>query len=156
MPRALPIILLVVFLLAGVAYFLITARLVGRHLLADLPEPNAFAGPEVLNGYTLSRGLRGPESFIEDPAGNPVMPASDLVAHAGVVRLGIVGAFILGELADLESGESRGFFLIDTVSGEVRGPHPEGAWRHLAGERIKGEPPELQPADSFTGPAGTP
>jgi hypothetical protein len=154
--RALPAIFLVVFLLAGAAYFFITARMVGRHILADLPQPRAFAGPDLINGYSLSRGLTGPESFIEGPRATPVMPPADEIARVGVVRVGLTDRFIVGELAQLRSGRSRGFFLIDTLRGEVHGPLPPDEWQRLIGERLPGVTPELYPADSYPGPEGTP
>jgi hypothetical protein len=157
MRRMAPFILLAIAL-AGAVYFFTTARLVGRHLLTGLPsEPNAFEGPELAAGYILQRGLRGPESYIENPAGERVMPPPGVSpTGVGVVRLAVHGHLILGEIAVLDSGDSRGYFVIDTRTREVTSPRPEAAWHELVRSLLNAEPPPLIDADSFPGPAPPP
>ncbi len=149
--RALPLVFIALLLALGVGYYFATTRLLSRDLASSLPDQNVFEGPDLIAGYVLQRGLRGPESFIENPAGERVMPPLEVsTSNVGVVRLAISGRYILGEIAALDSGESRGFFLINTETGDVSKPRLEAAWRELVRNRLNAEPPPLTDADSFT------
>jgi hypothetical protein len=152
--RWLPLASLALLILLAVAAFFVTTRTVGRRLQSSPPPPNAFAGPELVNAYTLQRCLTGPESFIESPAGQQVVPepGADLQRFA-VARVAVRGNFILGEVADLSTGASRGYFLIDTTAAKTSQSLPEAEWRALAHQALGEDPPELQPADSFQSPA---
>lgn len=156
--RSLPLLFLALLILLCGAYFLVTTRLVGRHLQSSLPAPpNPFEGPEFLNAYFLKRGLTGPESFIESPAGNPVVPEHGADLQRFIVsRIAIAPPYILGEVADLRSGASRGYFLVNTTTGETAQSLPEPEWRERARKALGADPPELRPADSFAAPAPAP
>lgn len=144
-----PIVALL-FVASSVAYFFITVRLVGRHVQSslDVPEPNAFEGPDLIGGYILQRALRGPGAFIENREGSIVVPHKAGVANTAVGALAIVGErLIVGELVNLRTGEGAGWFIIDTAAGTAEVTLDRAEWEAKVREAADGAVPELTPAD---------
>jgi hypothetical protein len=152
MRRTLPL-LVVAILACGAIFFLVTARYLGRAMLAGVAEPDAFEGPELAGGYILYRSMRGPQSYIEDRTNSIVMPPRGLsIDRVGVTRIAVAGPVILGEVADLDTGESHGFFIIDTAARTVSPLSPQHLWVQQVDALLHAEPPQLVPAETFLGP----
>lgn len=151
--RLLPLLLLAI-LACGTLYFFVTTRYVGRHMLEGVSEPDAFEGPDLVGGFILYRSMRGPECYIEAPNAKRIMPPADSSGHSAwtISAIGVQGGYILGQLTSLGTGAAGGFFMIDTASGEVRGPMDEAAWRATFEALQHQPPPALEPAETYGGP----